>query len=120
MKQEKHLLTLSFRSEVFSLTFYSDNVYYGLFGGGMLSEGKEIGKITHYFSKISVAVIELIGTLKTGETIHIKGATTDFKQKVDSMQIEHKAVPEAKKGQSIGMKVAEPVREHDQVFVVEE
>ena len=51
---------------------------------------KEIGKVDHFFSNISVAVIELTGALKVGDEIHIKGATTDFTQKVDSMQIEHK------------------------------
>ncbi|MBN2052362.1 hypothetical protein JW756_02565 [Candidatus Woesearchaeota archaeon] len=84
-----------------------------------MSEEREVGKVTHYFSKIGVAVIELKDTLKDGQTIHIKGATTDFTQTVSSMQIEHKEVQEAEGGQSIGMKVAEPVREHDQVFVVE-
>jgi translation elongation factor EF-1alpha len=84
-----------------------------------LAEEREVGKVSHYFSKISVAVIELTDTLKVGDMIHIKGATSDFTQKVDSMQIEHVAVPEAKKGESIGMKVQDHVREHDQVFVVE-
>jgi putative protease len=84
-----------------------------------LAEGKEVGKVSHYFSKIGVAVIELTDTLKAGQTIHIKGATTDFTQKVDSMQIEHATVPEAKAGESIGMKVQNHVREHDQVFVVD-
>jgi hypothetical protein len=83
-----------------------------------LAEEKEVGKVTHYFTKIGVAVIELTDTLKAEQTIHIKGATTDFTQIVDSMQIEHETVPEAKKGQSIGMKVKDHVREHDQVFVV--
>jgi putative protease len=85
-----------------------------------LAEEKEIGKITHYYTKIGVAVIELTDTLKAGQTIHLKGATTDFTQPVESMQIEHENVPEAKKGQSIGMKVKDHVREHDQVFVVQE
>jgi translation elongation factor EF-1alpha len=83
-----------------------------------LAEEKQIGKITHYYTNIGVAVIELADTLKAGQTIHIKGATSDFTQKVESMQIEHKAVPEAKKGESIGLKVMEHVREHDQVFLV--
>jgi hypothetical protein len=83
-----------------------------------LAEEKEVGKVTHYYTKIGVAVIELTDTLKAGQTIHIKGATTDFTQLADSMQIEHIAVPEAKKGESIGMKVKDHVREHDQVFVV--
>ncbi len=83
-----------------------------------MAEEREIGRVTHYFSKISVAVIELTSTLKVGEHIRIKGATSDFVQKVDSMQIEHAQVKEAKAGESIGMKVAEPVREHDKVYLV--
>ena len=81
-------------------------------------EEKEIGIITHFFDKISVAVVELSGELKVGETIHIKGATTDFTQKVDSMQVEHDKIATAKKGQAIGMKTKEIVRVHDKVFVV--
>ena len=84
-----------------------------------MAEQKEVGKVSHYFSKIGVAVIELTDTLKVGDMIHIKGATSDFTQKVDSMQVEHVGVPEAKAGESIGMKVKEHVRQHDQVFVVE-
>jgi len=85
-----------------------------------LAEEREVGAVTHYYTKIGVVVIELTDTLKVGDTIHIKGATSDFTQKVDSMQIEHKEVKEAKKGQSIGLKVKEHAREHDKVFVVEE
>lgn len=76
----------------------------------------EVGHITHFFPKISVAVIELKETLKAGDTIVIKGPTTDFEQKVDSMQIEHKSIPEAEAGQSIGLKVAARVRETDVVY----
>ena len=76
----------------------------------------EVGRITHFFSKISVAVIELKATLKVGDTIAVKGPTTDFEQVVDSMQIEHKNVQEAKAGQSIGLKVAERARETDIVY----
>ncbi len=76
----------------------------------------EIGKITHFFSKIGVAVIELKKPLKVGDTIALKGPTTDFEQRVDSMQIEHENVKEAKAGQSIGLKVAERVRETDAVY----
>lgn len=80
---------------------------------------EEIGHITHYFSKIGVAVIEITsGTLKAGETIHVKGHTSDFTQVVDSLQQEHQAVPEAKKGGSYGMKVKEPVREGDKISKV--
>ncbi|KYK24391.1 hypothetical protein AYK26_06855 [Euryarchaeota archaeon SM23-78] len=85
-----------------------------------MAEEREVGTVTHYYTNIGVAVIELTDTLKVGDKIHIKGATSDFTQKVDSMQIEHKNVKEAKKGESIGLKVKEHVREHDKVFVVEE
>ena len=82
-------------------------------------EEKLIGKVTHFFNKISVAVLELTeDSLKVGETLHFKGGDRDFEQKVDSMQIEHKDVPEAKKGESFGLKVDKPVREGDQVFKV--
>ena len=84
------------------------------------SLGEEIGKVTHYFTKIGVAVIELSGDLKVGDEIHIKGATSDFKQKIDSMQIEHENIEEAKAGQSIGLKVKEHAREHDKVYKVAE
>ena len=76
----------------------------------------EIGRITHFFSKISVAVIELKKSLKVGDTIAVKGPTTDFEQLVDSMQIEHKDVQKAEAGQSIGLRVAQRVRETDIVY----
>ncbi len=87
----------------------------------MAEEVKEvkIGEIAHYFGKISVAAIKLTdGDLKVGDTIHIKGHTSDFTQKVESIQIEHKVVPEAKKGADIGIKVSEHVREKDVVYKV--
>lgn len=80
---------------------------------------KEIGKISHFFSHLNVAVIELTDTVKVGDEIHIQGATSDFTQKVDSMQIEHNQVEEATAGQSIGLKVKDRVREGDDVFKVE-
>ncbi len=76
----------------------------------------EIGRITHFFSKINVAVIELKAPLNVGDTIAIKGPNTDFEQVVDSMQIEHENVQHAEKGQSIGLKVAQRVRETDAVY----
>ncbi len=82
---------------------------------------EEIGKVTHYFSKINVGVLELTkGELRVGDTIHLKGHTTDFYQKVESMQIEHQPVESAKAGDSLGIKVEGPVREHDLVFKVTE
>jgi putative protease len=79
-------------------------------------EEREIGKVTHYFTKIGVAVIELTDELKVGDTIHIKGATTDFQQSVESMQIEHEPVESAGAGQAIGLKVEERVRKGDTVY----
>ncbi len=83
-----------------------------------MAEEKLIGKVSHYFTKISVGIIELEDTVKVGDTIHIKGATTDFTQQVESMQIEHESINEAKAGQSIGLEVNEPVRENDKVYKV--
>ena len=80
--------------------------------------GKKIGKIVHYYTNLKVGIIELTGTLKVGDKIKIKGATSDFEQKVDSMQIEHDKVEEAKKGKSIGLKVKKHVRQNDVVYKV--
>jgi translation elongation factor EF-1alpha len=80
---------------------------------------EEIGHISHFFPKISVAVIEITaGSLKVGETIRIKGHTSDFTQTVDSLQMEHLQIPEIKTGGSAGLKVKEHVREGDKVFKV--
>jgi putative protease len=84
-------------------------------------EKKLVGKVTHYFTKIGVAVVELSDTLKIGDKISIEGATTNFEQEVESMQIEHEPVEEAKKGDSIGLKVKDRVREGDSVYkIIEE
>ncbi len=80
---------------------------------------EKVGKITHYFGKIGVGVVEVEkGTLKVGDTVHIKGGTTDFEQTVDSLQVEHEDVEEVKEGDAAGMKVAEKVREGDVVYKV--
>jgi len=78
---------------------------------------EEVGRITHFFPRINVAVVELTkGSLKVGDTIHVKGHTTDFLQKIDSMQMEHAPVPSANTGESFGLEVESQVREHDLVF----
>lgn len=80
---------------------------------------EEIGKVTHWFGHIQVAAIEITsGTLRVGDTIRIKGHTSDFTQTVDSMQIEHEQVQEATPGQAIGIKTAEHARVHDTVYKV--
>jgi len=81
-------------------------------------EEKLIGKITHYFDKISVAIIELSGVLKVGDRVHIKGHSTDFEQDISSIQIEHEDMKKAKKGDAIGVKVDEKVREGDEIYLI--
>lgn len=76
----------------------------------------EVGHVTHFFTKINVAVVELNATLAVGDTILIKGPTTDFEQVVGSMQIEHENIERAEAGQSIGLKVEQRVREEDIVY----
>ena len=86
-----------------------------------MADEVKIGHVSHYFGKIQVAAIELSdGDLSVGETIHIKGHTSDFTQKIDSMQIEKANVESAKKGQSIGIRVSEHARVGDEVFKVNE
>ncbi len=79
-------------------------------------EGKLVGKIAHYFGNIGVGVIELSATLKVGDTIRIVGGETDFTQTVGSMEIEHEKVNEAKKGDSVGFKVDQKIREGYKVY----
>ena len=80
---------------------------------------KKVGEVTHYWGKIAVAGIKLTGALSQGDTIRIKGATTDFEQTVGSMQIEHQDMEAAKKGQEVGLKVKDKVRRGDTVYKVE-
>lgn len=83
----------------------------------MPQEGKLIGRITHYFDNISVAVIDLEDNLSVGDTIRIVGGEkTDFEQKVESMESEHEKVKKAKKKDSVGLKVKEKVREGYKVY----
>jgi translation elongation factor EF-Tu-like GTPase len=81
-----------------------------------MEELREVGKVSHFFSKIDVAVIELKDTLSVGDKIFIKGPTTDIEQTVDSMEIEHEKIKQATAGHSVGMKVKGRVRENDTVY----
>jgi putative protease len=81
-------------------------------------EKKEIGRVSHYFGKPSVAAIVLTDALKVGDKISIQGHTTDFETVVESIQIEHDSLEEAKAGDNIGIKVPDKVREHDVVYKV--
>lgn len=78
-----------------------------------------VGTITHYYSHLNVAVVQINnGELKTGDTIHIKGHSTDFTQTIESMEYEHRHVDQASAGQSVGIKVKDHAREHDIVYLL--
>ncbi len=79
-----------------------------------------IGEVKDYFRKVEVMTLELEGLIKVGDTIRVKGHTTDLTQAVESMQIEHADVQEGGPGDLVGIKVAERVRPGDSVFVVED
>ena len=82
---------------------------------------EKIGIVEHFFTNVSVAAVKIIeGDLKIGDTIHFVGAHTDFKQKISSMQIDRNPVNSVKKGDAVGIKVQEKVREHDIVYKVPE
>jgi putative protease len=78
----------------------------------------EIGKVSDFFARPVVAAIEITGSLKVGDRIHIKGHTTDVEMTVASMQIDNKDVTEAKEGQSVGIKVPDRVRGGDTVYKI--
>jgi putative protease len=77
-----------------------------------------VGVVTHYFGHLSVAAVRLERMLRVGDTVRILGHTSDFRQRVDSMQVEHQSVSEAMGGQEIGLRVIEHAREHDVVYKV--
>jgi len=77
---------------------------------------EKVGEVTHYFTKIGVAVVDVTAPIKVGDRIAVKGMTTNFEQTVDSMQIEGKNIEEAKRGDDVGMKVADRVRMGDVVY----
>ncbi len=80
---------------------------------------QKIGVVTHYYGHLGVGIIKIEEQgLKLGDKIHLKGHTTDLQQTVESMQIEHQEVQEAKVGDQVGIKVNEHIREHDEVFKV--
>ena len=82
-------------------------------------EEKEIGYVSNYFRKLSVASVEITsGGVSVGDTLHFKGHTTDFELVVSSMQIEHESVTEVRQGDSMGLKVSEKVRKGDKVYKI--
>lgn len=79
-------------------------------------ESDAIGTVTHYFSHISVAAVQLDEPLKAGEKVHIKGHTTDLVQTVDSMQVDHQPIDQAGPGDDLAIHVDDHVREHDKIY----
>ncbi len=81
--------------------------------------GKRVGTVTHYFDHLSVAVLALTEGIRLGDTLHFLGHSTDFKQQVASLQIEHKEVESAKPGEDVAMKVTQRVHPNDSIFRIE-
>ncbi len=82
---------------------------------------EKIGAVEHFFTNVSVAAIKITnGELKIGDTIHIVGAHTDFKQKIKSMEVDRNPVESVKSGDEVGIKVKDRVREHDVVYKIPE
>lgn len=77
---------------------------------------KPIGTVTHFYGHLSVAIVKFNRAVEVGEAIHFKGPHTDFTQKINSMQLDHKDIKSAKKSQEVGIKVDEKVRETDEVY----
>ncbi len=82
-----------------------------------MAEEKLVGKITHYYGNLGVAIIELSDVLEVGQTVHIKGAHDDVTQEVTEMQYEHKPISKGKPKQQVGIKVSQKIHENDKVFV---
>ena len=78
--------------------------------------GKLVGKVTHFYDRIEVAVIDLKDTLQVGDQVHFFGRSTDFRQEIGSMQVEHQPISEAEKGQEVAVKVEHRVRKRDKIY----
>lgn len=83
-----------------------------------MADKKPIGEVTHFYGHINVAVVKFNKAVSAGDTVHFRGATTDFTQKLDSIQFDHKEIDKAQKGKEVGVKVDEKVRAGDKVFEV--
>jgi putative protease len=80
---------------------------------------EQVGVVTHYFGKVGVAAVQILeGELRVGDTIHVRGHTSDFTQTVESMQVEHQSVDAVRKGDAVGLRVKAQAREHDLVYRV--
>ena len=81
-----------------------------------MEERKLIGEVTHYYGDLKVAVVKFNQAASVGDRVHFKGATTDFEQEIESMQLDHGAVEKAAKGKEVGLKVKDKVRAGDGVY----
>ena len=85
----------------------------------MADKEVEVGRVSDYFAHVGVAAVTVTGEpIRIGDVLRFKGHTTDLIQEVSSMQIEHEAVKEAKKGDDVGIKVNDKVRGHDIVYKI--
>jgi putative protease len=84
----------------------------------MADKGKKVGVVTHYYTKLGVGIVKLDVDLKVGDKVRFEGAKTKFEQPIQEMELEHKKVEVAKKGQEVGVKLVDRVREKDKVFLV--
>lgn len=82
-------------------------------------EAEPIGVVTHFYGGLGVAIVKFKQSMKVGDRVRFKGATTDFEEAIQSMQYDHKDIKEAKKGQEVGIKVGEKVREGDEIYAAE-
>jgi putative protease len=85
-----------------------------------MSEARAIGTVIHYWNRLNVAGVELTDSLKMDDWVQFRGATTDFQQRITSMQLNHRFVHEAHSGQQVGVLVADRVRAGDTVFLLED
>jgi len=83
-----------------------------------MSDGERIGKVTHFFGKINVAVLQLIKELKVGDRVHFLGSHTDFQQEVTSLQVEHESILVGEAGSEVAIKTKQRVRSGDSVFLL--
>jgi len=79
---------------------------------------KKIGTITHFYDVISVGIVKLDRKLKVGDKVRIQGSTTNFEQEISEIQFEHESIPNGKKGQEVGVKVKEKVRDGDGIYLL--
>jgi len=84
----------------------------------MAKDGKKVGEVTHFYNNIGVGIIKLSAPIKLGDSLRFQGSSTEFDQQITEIQFDHKPIEAGKKGQEVGIKLAERVREGDEVFLI--